>query len=29
LVTVPDSTHYIQIDRPDAAIGAIRAASGR
>jgi len=29
LVTVPDSTHYIQIDRPDAAIGAIRAAAGR
>jgi pimeloyl-ACP methyl ester carboxylesterase len=29
LVTVPDTTHYIQILRPDVVIGAVRSAAGR
>ena len=29
LVTVPDTSHYIQIQRPDAVIDAVRSVSGR
>ncbi|WP_208114223.1 alpha/beta fold hydrolase [Actinomycetospora succinea] len=29
LVTVPDTSHYIQIQRPDAVIGAVRTVAGR
>jgi pimeloyl-ACP methyl ester carboxylesterase len=29
LVTVPDSTHYIPILRPDAVVGAVHSVAGR